>query len=109
MPVSNDELVEAILRPIDEAFKSQGITPIYLAKKLKRELNAKETKAQIPKGEMEFVYSKPLVAWDTRQKARQDAHQIMGQYPPKNHKVDGIPEKISITFTQDFGTQDAKN
>jgi hypothetical protein len=105
MPVSNDELVEAILRPIDEAFKSSGITPTYLAKKLKRELNAKENKAQIPKGENEFVYSKNMIAWDVRQKARQDAHQIMGDYPAKRHEIAGEKgEPIKVTFVEDFGT-----
>lgn len=131
MPVSNDELVEAILRPIDEAFKSEGITPTYLAKLLKKELKAKETKVfhnkdiiphieQCPKCKegvykekkcklckgighiliSSVVYSKDLVAWEIRQKARQDAHQIMGQYPAKKHEVggqNGQPIEITVT------------
>ncbi|MCK5607977.1 hypothetical protein KAR91_39215, partial [Candidatus Pacearchaeota archaeon] len=44
MTVSNDELVEAILRPIDRAYKKAGITPTRLAKCLDAELKATETK-----------------------------------------------------------------
>lgn len=103
MPVSNDEMVEAILRPMHDAYKSVGITPLYLAKKHKSEMNASLSKAQIPKNQKEFVYSKKLPVWDTRQKARQDAQHNMGYCPPKNHKINGIPDHISITFTEDFG------
>lgn len=53
MPVSNDEIVEALLRPLHESLDKQGITPEYLAKKLKRELNAKETKTIKFKGFVE--------------------------------------------------------
>ena len=74
----------------DNALVSQGINGPYLAKKAKRELNAKETKAQIPKGHTEFVYSKPLIAWDIRQKARQDVHKLRGDYPS---------EKVEHTVT----------
>jgi hypothetical protein len=42
--------VEAIGNPIHEAMLGQGITPLYLARKLKRELNAKEPKIVKVKG-----------------------------------------------------------
>lgn len=99
MPVSHEEMIEAILRPIDEAFDAQGITPAYLAKKLKKELHAKKIKVQIPKGEKKFIYSMPLPDWDIRQKARQDAHMLMGHYPAKNQKAekeDGKPLSITV-------------
>lgn len=67
----------------------QGLTSKYLAKKLKRELNARETKTQIPKGEKEFSYSKSLVAWDVRQRARQDAHKLRGDYPAEKLEHSG--------------------
>lgn len=75
--------------PMNEALDSNKITVDYLAKKLKRELNAKETKAQIPKGEKEFAYSKAMVAWDVRQKARQDAHKLRGDYPAEKMEHSG--------------------
>ena len=75
--------------PITKAFKKHDITCDYLAKKLKSELNAKETKAQIPKGSKEFAYSKKMVAWDVRQKARQDAHKLRGDYPAEKVDLDG--------------------
>ena len=106
MPVSNDELVEAILRPIDTAFKKEGLTPTYLAKLLKEETQACKTKTYHIKGTRIVVYSQPLIDWKTRQEARKDAHQIMGHYPVTKHKVDGIPESISVTFKTDFGTED---
>lgn len=74
--------------PFINALDSLGVDEAYLAKRLKRELNAKETKAQIPKGEMEFSYSKPLIAWDIRQKARQDAHKLRADYPAEKLEVE---------------------
>lgn len=65
--------------PMGPAFKGVGITPEYLAKKIKEELEAEETKVfSGPKG---VVYSKNMIAWQIRQRARQDAHKLMGDYP----------------------------
>ena len=75
--------------PMGPAFEGEGITPEYLARKLKSELNARETKAQIPKGATEFAYSKSMTAWDVRQKARQDAHKFMGDYPAEKVEHSG--------------------
>lgn len=86
MPVSNDELVEAILRPIDKAFKSQGITPVFLAKRHKDLMNSEDERNKLA--------------------ALKEAYQVLGHYPATKHKVDGIPEKINVTFTEDFGTKD---
>ena len=74
----------------DDALIDEGIDAPYLAQKAKEELEAHETKAQIPKGGQEFIYSKDLVAWDTRQKARQDLHKLRGDYPS---------EKVEHTVT----------
>ena len=84
---TREDMVNAIMAPMRDAFKGEGITPKYLAKKLKRELNAKETKAQIPKGGFTFIYSKPMKAWDIQQKARQDAHKLMGDYPAEKKDI----------------------
>lgn len=70
-PVSNEEMLQAVLHPFTEALDNEGLTLPLLAKKLKKELNAKETRAFNYQGEVS--YSKPMVAWDIRQKARRDA------------------------------------
>jgi len=98
MPVTANELVEALLRPLHDALDSQGITPLYLAKKLKREVNAKETKVFNDKGSL--LYSKPLIAWGIRQKARMDAHKLLAHYPPEKHELtgkNGGPLKVTLT------------
>lgn len=64
-----------------------GITDVYLQRKLKRELNAKETKVFNNKGEI--VCSKPMIAWEIRQRARQDAHKLRGDYPAEEHRITG--------------------
>jgi hypothetical protein len=50
---TNDHALEAILRPFYDALAGSGITPEYLVRKLKAELNAKETKTIKVKGAME--------------------------------------------------------
>ena len=78
------------MRPIEEVCRKEGICEVYLAKKLKRELNAKETKVFNPKGNSKaegLIYSKALVAWDIRQKARMDAQKLLSLYPPEKHEV----------------------
>lgn len=92
---------DAIFR---EYLDKHKITGDYLAKKLKAELNAKETKtfkAKVIKTERptvgypvvieteEVIYSKPMIAWDVRQKARMDANKLRGDYPAEKHEVGG--------------------
>lgn len=88
---------------MSEAFKQERITPAYLARKLKAELNAKETKAfkatvrkyetdhygrrYVSEEHDEVIYSSPMVAWDVRQKARMDAHKLLGHYPDEKAKA----------------------
>jgi hypothetical protein len=76
--------------------EAEGITPKYLAKKLKRELNAKETKFFQKDGEV--VTEKNCVAWDVRQKARIDAHKLLGHYPAEK-----IDHNIRGSFIVDTG------
>ena len=99
---------EAIDHPIHKALDSQSITPIFLAKRLKKELNAKEVKAFKSTvcgedGECgdEIIYSKPLVAWGIRQKARMDAHKLRGDYPAEKHDLSG-----SVHVTPQFTPED---
>ncbi len=96
--LTNDDVQRAIGNPITEVFGKLGITPEYLARKLKRELNAKETKVFNPKGndsEEGLLYSKPLIAWSIRQRAREDAQKLLGLYPAEKHELN-IPGVLTI-------------
>ncbi|RPI50220.1 MAG: hypothetical protein EHM49_08830 [Deltaproteobacteria bacterium] len=64
-----------------------GITYEYLRRKLKKELNAKEVKTF--KDGKDILYSDPMISWDIRQRARQDAHKLRGDYPAEEHKISG--------------------
>src|SRR5690606_19961656 len=67
-----------------KALENHGLTFDYLAKKLKRELNAKETKFFQKDG---FVIEQhDVVAWDVRQRARIDAHKLRGDYPAEKRE-----------------------
>lgn len=69
-----------------------GVTAHALAKKLRAELNAREIKPfKATQREVdqhgktvalreEVIYSKPLAAWEVRQRARIDAHKLRGDY-----------------------------
>jgi hypothetical protein len=104
------EAADEVRSEIRQAFDEAGVTPKYLTTKIKAELNAKETKVfkakaleQTSDGRVveveKLVYSKPLVSWDVRQKARQDAHKLRGDYPPEKqeHTI-----KSPVTFTVKF-------
>ena len=92
MPVSNDEIIQEIAFPLQDTFKKHGITKILLAEKLKDELEAKEQKV-FHGSDGKIKYSKKMIAWQVRQKARQDAHKLMSHYPSEkldlNHGLSG--------------------
>jgi len=82
-----DLITKQLNSPIIEALGNEGITPSYLAKLLKKELEAKQVKVFQHQGEI--IESEPLEALDIRQKARQDAHKLRGDYPSEKHEVEG--------------------
>jgi len=82
-------VIDTLNAPIVRALDARGITLPYLARKLKAELNAKETKVFLNKNTGEIVYSDPLVAWGIRQEARQDTHRLRGDYPPEKKELSG--------------------
>lgn len=97
--ITAEEVNEA-LDTITAALTAEGLNARELARMLKRELKARETKAfkgteetvagrTITKKDV-VIYSKPLAAWDIRQKARMDAHKLRGDYPPERREVSGI-------------------
>ena len=73
---------------ISEALAQEGITPKYLAASLKRELEAEEVKSWLDRKTGRPVYTEPQVAWEVRQKARQDAHRLLGHYPGAKLNLD---------------------
>jgi len=62
-----------------------GVNDELLAKKLLEELNATEPKTFQYKGDV--IESKEKIAWEIRQRARQDAHKLRGDYPSEKHHV----------------------
>ena len=80
------------LETLKNILDQKGITAEYLTNKLKEELEANEDKVFQYKGEV--IKAKDLVAWEIRQRARQDAHKLRGDYPSEKHHVtveDGLP------------------
>lgn len=68
---------------------NHGIDSEYLAEKLKKELEADETKVFC--GKDGIVYSEPLIAWKVRQEARKDAHKLLDHYPHGDLDFDERP------------------
>jgi hypothetical protein len=69
------------------ALGEHGLTPELAAKALLSELSATVVKTQIVEGR--WVASKPQVAWDIRQKARQDLTRYWGAYKQDDAGDDG--------------------
>ncbi len=74
---------ENALRAMRDVLDDVGLTAEYLTEKLKAELSATETKSFSYKGDS--FESAEKVAWDIRQRARQDAHKLRGDYPSEKH------------------------
>jgi hypothetical protein len=68
-----------------------------LGKKLLDELEAKDTKFFAFQGEV--ISDRDIVAWDVRQKARQDAHKLRGDYAPE--KFDSTLHGVRTEYTPD--------
>ena len=97
--VTGDQIIQDLLHPFTEAMDEQKITPRLLARKLKAELNAKETKIFQKDGFV--VESRDVIAWGIRQAARIDAHKLRGDYPSSKVEfpdANGKPQNISAVF-----------
>lgn len=88
-----------------DALHDEGITLSYLAKKLHRELNAKENKVFCTK-EGQVVVGPAMVAWDVRQKARIDAHRLLDNYPAEKHEHSGAGRGPIVIELVDYGKKD---
>ena len=76
MPVSVEDMNKPDI--LAEDYSKVGITSKVLAKKHKEELEATEIRTAFSPYTKKFRYSKALVAWPIRQKARQDAQKNLG-------------------------------
>jgi hypothetical protein len=81
-------VIEKLRAPFDEAMRRRGITPDYLARKLKAELNAKSVKVFLDAKTGRVLYSEKMIDWQIRQKARQDAVRLLGLEPPQRIQGD---------------------
>ena len=82
MPLTKEDIDGP--NPILKALKKKDITCDRLAELLDEELKAEETKFFADKGIV--IDQKDVVAWGVRQKARQDAHKLRGDYPTEEVK-----------------------
>ena len=85
--VNKEDILKNLNSPIIQALNDQGITPSYLAEKLKEELNAKQTKVFQHQGEV--IYSADIPALEIQQRARMDAHKLLDHYPKEKIEVEG--------------------
>jgi len=79
------KIYDSLGQPLVQCLDDKGITVEYLADKLQEELDASEVKTFQYKGEV--IQSDPLVTWEIRQRARQDAHKLRGDYPSEKHQI----------------------
>jgi hypothetical protein len=89
---------DGVFSDIRQALDKAGLTVDYLTTKLKEELEATHVRCFKSKDE-DIAYSRELTDWPTRQKARQDAHQLLNHYPARRHEVagkNGGPVEIRI-------------
>jgi hypothetical protein len=98
--VTLEEMRNKNHRSMKDILDEGGITDEYLKEKLKNELDAEEMKVFNDKGKI--IYSNGLVAWEIRQRARQDAHKLRGDYPAEKHEIDG---DLTIELI-DYGKKD---
>lgn len=105
MPVSLQENLSG-LEGVRVTLEEEGITPKYLANKLKDELEAEGTKKHFdggPGGTRRFVESDAFPLYDIRQKARMDAQKLLGMYPAE--KLD-VKVKAIGDFLKEIDGQD---
>jgi hypothetical protein len=77
---------EEVRRETRALLEDAGINLSYLIGKLQDELNAYDTKMFAHQGEIGDT--RDVIAWDVRQRARQDAHKLRGDYPAEKQEVD---------------------
>ena len=77
--VTKEDVIKGLENPLIDALEAEGINTAYLTNKLQQELNAKET--IFAKFQGAIMDQVDVIDWNIRQKARQDAHKLRGDYP----------------------------
>jgi len=85
------------MTPYEMALSAHSISLNTLARQLAEELRATETKPFKSRGES-IEYSRPLIAWNIRQRAREDAQKLLGLYPAEEHR---ITANVSETMSEE--------
>lgn len=101
MPVSNEEIIREIASPMSFTFEKHGITPTYLAKKLKRELNAKKTEKVKMKGSVD----RKSLPKGFKVVAETETIHINGVNGNGSHEVEGTGESLVHYSVIDWGTR----
>lgn len=83
MPVTIEDHLKALNEEYLEILGEEGIDLRALARCLKEELAATETRVFFNRNDGTIHYSAPLVAWGVRQRARMDAQELLKVYPAK--------------------------
>jgi hypothetical protein len=90
---AGEEAAKEVLSEVREALDKAELSLEYLIDKLKEELNATHQRVFFARGdknhEAKVVYSDKLIDWQTRQKARMDAHRLRGDYPAEKWDITG--------------------
>ena len=89
MPLDEIYGQSPLLRDLDEA----GLTRLYAIRKLKAELNAKDT-VEILDKEGNVVKKKHIPIWPIRQKARQDLVAYRGEKAPDKVEVGTLEQQL---------------
>jgi hypothetical protein len=95
-----EKLLASLGGPMTRSLDNIGITDEYLASKLKEEIDASLPKLFQSEGQV--VESREVPVWDVRQRARQDAHKLRGDYPAerKHISVEGVVPVIPLSDEQ---------
>ena len=87
------EAAREVMSEVREALDKADLTLDYLIDKLKEELNATFQRVFFDRGgkdtDAKVIYSDPLIDWQTRQRARMDAHRLRGDYPAEKWDITG--------------------
>jgi len=91
--ITPEEMLQAVQRSAREVMEGKGLGLEYLVGLLKKELTAKETSLTINKKTGDVTTTHHPI-WPIRQKARQDAHKLRGDYPAEKLEVGGLEQTL---------------
>jgi hypothetical protein len=89
MAITSEDIDKNLGTVFSDIMDENGITQEFLAEKLKAELKAKSTKTFLDRDRGKVVYSKSMIAWDVRQRARRDGLAYHGYFPERFSNGEG--------------------